>query len=489
MPSWRTSHYFSRIKKCLITFLIFMTTLSVYAQPLRCDSVSLGLYQLMKNTNPNVHVGIYVQSMNTGHVYFERNANHFFAPASVQKLFTVSSALINLKPSYRFPTRLLTDGKISQGVLDGDLIFQFNGDPSLTEDTLVSFVRKLHAMGVTRINGNIIIDDTAFNHIPYPAGWIWDDLSFDFAAPLNTVIIDRNQFGLSFVPAPRAGEKSTLVPHMPPGSATFINQTITTNYPKRNCPTTIYSNEQNQYLIRGCLARDQGTQHRSLAIRNLEMFTRGLIFELLSQNNISFTPHVYYAKTPTNSTILEQHFSAPLSKLIVHLLKVSDNLYADALLKKMGEHYSHAQGTWQNGLAAIRPVLANDVGINLSHVQLNDGSGLSRYNMVTPSSIGQLLNYIYHNPMLNKTLIPALPIAGVNGTLAGRMPNMAKGERLHAKTGSMTGVSTLAGFIKTKHHGVLSFVIMINNVPRNRFPYIMLEDRICEFLMQAGSCS
>ncbi|PIZ04773.1 MAG: D-alanyl-D-alanine carboxypeptidase/D-alanyl-D-alanine-endopeptidase [Gammaproteobacteria bacterium CG_4_10_14_0_8_um_filter_38_16] len=487
MPNWR--QLFSlRVKKYLVAVFIFIITTSGYAQPMRCNSLSLGLHKLLAHKNPNVHIGVFVQSMRTGHVYFSKNAYRFFAPASVQKLFTVSAALINLKPSYRFPTRLLTDGKISQGILHGDLIFQFNGDPSLTEDTLTQFVKKLRALGIHRINGNIIIDDTAFNHIPYPPGWIWDDLSFDFAAPLNTVIIDRNQFGLSFVPAPRAGEKPILVPHLPNDSATFINQAITTNYPKRNCPTTIYSNENNQYLIRGCLARNQGTQNRSLAIRNLQMFTRGLIFELLRQNDIRFMPHVYYAKTPPNSSILAEHFSAPLSQLIVHLLKVSDNLYADALLKKMGEHYSHAQGSWQNGLAAVRPVLAKDIGINLNQIQLNDGSGLSRYNMVTPYSIAQLLNYIAHSPMLRKTLIPALPIAGVDGTLADRMPDMARHKRLHAKTGSMTGVSTLAGFINTKHHGLLSFVIMINNVPKNRFPYILLENHICEFLMQTGSC-
>lgn len=482
MPSWRGFRRFFRI--VLFIMLSILITDIAQAESNQYGSVAWGVNNLLAHAGRTVRVGVFVQSMDTGRVYFSKNANQLFAPASTQKLFTVASALMTLGPQYHFPTRLLTDGRITQGVLNGDLVFQFSGDPSLKSKTLKNFVETLRTMGIHRINGNIIIDDTAFNHIPYPPGWTWHDLSFDFAAPLNTVIINRNQFGLSFVPR-RAGERPALIPHFPPNSATFINQAITTNYPKRNCPVTIFSNENNQYLIRGCFARRSGRQGRSLAIRNLQMFTKGLIFELLRKNNIHFYSRVYYAKTPQNATVLTEHFSKPLGQLIIHLLKRSDNLYADALLKKLGERYSHQQGSWQNGIAAIKSILQNNIGMTLSAVHLHDGSGLSQYNSVTPRSMGELLHYIYRNNMLKNTLIPALPIAGVDGTLAWRMPDMARHKRLYAKTGSMTGVSSLAGFIRTRYHGVLSFVIMINDVPKNRAPSILLENRICEWLLRA----
>ncbi len=478
----------SFVKKILIGISVALTAFTSAAMSYdRCDSIPLGLEKLLSYTNPAVHIGVIVQSMNTGHVYFSRNAHQLFSPASTQKLLTVSAALINLTPNYRFPTRILSTGAIHQGVLDGNLIFQFNGDPSLNESNMIALVGKLHAMGIDRIAGNIIIDNTAFNHIPYPAGWLWSDLNSDFAAPLDTIVINRNKFGLTFIPT-RSGERPRLIPHLPPGSATFINDMRTTNYYEANCPLEIKSNERNQYLLTGCLARHAGTQGRSIAVRNMFMFTESLIRELLRQHDIQFNGQIVAEKTPFNSHILTEHLSAPLKQVIVHLLKTSDNLYADTLLKKMGEHYLHAPGSWQNGLQAEKLVFADDAGINLNHLRLVDGAGLSQYDKVTPSDLAEILNYIDHNAMLRTTLIPALPIAGVDGTLAWRMPMLARGDRVHAKTGSMTGVSTLAGFVKTEHHGLLSFVIMINNVPENRFPYIALENHIVEFLATSGGC-
>lgn len=474
----------SLAKKILVGLSLFVTAATTFAMPYsRCDSIPTGLSRMLAHTNPSVHVGVIVQSMETGRTYFSHNAGELFSPASTQKLLTVSAALMNLSPNYRFPTRILSTGPINQGVLEGNVIFQFNGDPSLNEGNIIAMIKQLQGMGVRRITGSVIIDNTAFNHIPYPAGWLWSDLNSDFAAPLDTTVINRNSFGITFVPG-RYGEKPRIIPHLPPGSATFVNELRT------GCesPLVIQSNQKNEYVLRGCISPRYGVQSRAVAIRNMEMFTRGLIAELFHQHNIQFNDNFIAEKTPQNAHLLVQHLSAPLKVLIVHLLKTSDNLYTDVLLKKMGEHYAHTPGSWQNGLAAERPIFADDAGINLNHLRLVDGAGLSQYDKVTPSDLSHILNYIYHNPMLHTTLIPALPIAGVDGTLAYRMPMLARGHLVHAKTGSMTGVSTLAGFVKTEHHGTLSFVIMINNIPAYRIPYIVLENDIVEFLATSRYC-
>lgn len=476
----------SLFKKIISGIVAATFSFTACAQPTQYHAIAQGIRYLLSNTHPGVRMGVYVQSMQTGRVYFSHNANQLFAPASVQKLFTVTAALVKLTPNYRFSTRLLTDGKINNnGILQGDLIIQFNGDPSLTKRNLADLMKQLQTLGVQHIAGNVMIDDTAFAHIPYPPGWQWKDLSYDFAAPLNTVIINRNQFGLSFVPGKRAGQRGELIPHLPPGTANFINETRTTNYARGSCPMSIFSNERNQYLIRGCLPRSMGVQHRSLAIRDIQLFTKGLVRGLLHDHAISYRGAIYDAKAPANAIVLAEHESAPLSKVIVHLLKKSDNVYADALLKKTGEHFAHQPGSWQNGLEAVRSVMANDVGMNLNDVHLVDGSGLSQYNAMTPASIGQLLNYIDHRPTIKNALVPALPIAGVDGTLIYRMPTLARNRLVHAKTGSMTGISSLAGFVKTRTHGTLAFVIMVNNVPKYRTPYIALENHICEFLARS----
>lgn len=476
---------FSRItqlKKWMLTFTL--TAAAVCTQSTFANSIGYELNTMIPKYSP-AKIGVMVQSMQTGQILYSRNANTFFAPASVQKLLTVTSALIHLTPQYRFPTRVMTYGSIQQGVLNGDLIFQFNGDPSLKVDDLVNLVKSVRADGIDRINGNVIIDDTAFNHIPYPAGWLWSDLITDFAAPLDTVIINRNKFGLSFIPARYAGERPELVPDMPYGAATFINHMKTTNYYVGNCPVSILSNEENQYLLRGCISKHAGKQYRTLAIRNMQMFTESLMREILLKHGIQFTGKIYAAKTPARSQLLTEHFSAPLKVVIIHLLKESDNLYADALFKKLGENCDHSRGSWQNGVQAVLSILSTHIGINPSQVSIVDGSGLSLYDKITPNDIAKTLFYIHTHPTIRNALVPALPIAGVDGTLAYRMGDLARGHLVHAKTGSMTGVSSLAGFVKTRSHGLLSFVIMINNVPKDRWPYIVLENHIVEYLARS----
>lgn len=475
---------FSFAKKFFLGASFSLTFFALQASAYSQQAITDGINHYLAQINPSMSVGVVVQSMQTGQVLYSKNANHFFEPASVQKLFTVSSALMALKPTYRFQTKLLSTGNISEGVLNGNLIFQFNGDPTLTRSDIVAMVEKLKSMGVNDITGNVIVDNTAYNHVPYPAGWVWSDLSLNFAAPLDTVIINRNQFVATFIPARRVGEKPTIVTNLPPDSATFYNEMTTTRYP--GSPIAIFSNEHNQYVVRGSLPQSAGKEYRSLAIRNMEMYAQGLIRELLQKNNIQFHGKMFSGKTPANAQILEDHSSAPLGHIIIHLLKVSDNLYADTLLKKMGERYANGNGgSWQDGLDAMRPILANDMGINLHELHLIDGAGLSRFNLITPNAISTLLHYIDRNEMLSSTLIPALPIAGVDGTLAWRMPNLARGHRVHAKTGSMEGVSTLAGFVKTEHSGVMSFVIMANKVPKNRWQCLLMENNIVEMLARS----
>src|SRR3989338_4642016 len=138
------------LKRIIIFALFFLLTFATqtFADYPHCETISQGLQRLLSKRNHAVQIGIVVQSLNTGRVYFSQNANQYFEPASVQKLFTVSSALINLKPGYRFPTRLFATGDITQGTLEGDLIVQFNGDPTLTKTNLNELIHQLQAMGV-----------------------------------------------------------------------------------------------------------------------------------------------------------------------------------------------------------------------------------------------------------------------------------------------------------------------------------------------------
>lgn len=147
--------------------------------------------------------------------------------------------------------------------------------------------------------------------------------------------------------------------------------------------------------------------------------------------------------------------------------------------------YFHTQASWRNSIYAMESFLGKAAGINFSSISIADGAGLSRYNLVSPVQLGKLLYYAYHQDQVIPYLLNALPIAGVDGTLRWRMPNLAKGQNVHAKTGTMKGITGLAGYVKTQNNGTVGFVILINGFVGKYTPYRNFQDKVCQYLVTA----
>lgn len=431
----------------------------------------------------NNRISILVNSMKTGKTLYSRFPASLLTPASVQKLFTAVAALLYLKPDFEFHTSLLSNGNIQDHVLKGNLILRFSGDPTLTSNDIKSMIEKLKNLGVRQISGQVYIDNSVYTHIPYPPGCIWDDLSYSYGAPLGAIIIDKNKFVIRFLPANTYDRKPTLQDNLPKGVIHIINLMTTSKNYSKHCPVTIYSNDHNQYRVAGCLVKSWGPQARSLAIRNMTQYAQILLGNLLKQSGIQYRSTVKIHPANPKAHVLIDHKSALLKKIIIKMLKDSDNLATNTLLLKLGERYYHRQGDWQNGLHALKAIL-KPTGIDFKKSLINDGAGLSRYNLVTATQIAKLLSFAYHDKLINKPLLTALPIAGKDGTLQYRM-RFEKSERIIAKTGSMTGVSALAGYVFTKNNGPVSFVIIVNGFIGKRRPFVYLENKICKLLLYA----
>jgi len=443
-----------------------------------------GMTHILSKANlvkPNVNYGVIVRSATTGKILYSRQAYHLYAPASVQKLFTAIAALSYLGSNFHFTTQLLTQGQIKNHTLRGNLTVKFSGDPELKTVDVDNLISKLRHLGITHISGRVYIDNMDYGPVPYAPGWMWDDLSYSYAAPLNAIIINRNKFLLQFIPAKKGEVRPKIYPMLPPGVITIENNVITTSRFLKRCPLTIYSDTHDHYRLAGCLNRSWGQQRRTLAIRDPNFYAKILIKQALQANSINYKGVITFHKAPSNTIVLAEHQSPSLRKMLKEMLKKSDNLTADTLLKKIGEVYYKEQGTWQNGLNAMKHIL-EPTGINFKNNLLNDGAGLSRYNLVTPQQLTKLLYYAYHNPNIRPSLMPALPIAGIDGTLIGRMRSLASGRHVHAKTGSMTGVTTLCRYIFTRHHGVLIFAVMMNGFVGKDRSLLYIEDRMCSFL-------
>jgi D-alanyl-D-alanine carboxypeptidase/D-alanyl-D-alanine-endopeptidase (penicillin-binding protein 4) len=200
----------------------------------------------------------------------------------------------------------------------------------------------------------------------------------------------------------------------------------------------------------------------------------------MRENQITFKGEIIEGATPEGSKIVSTHFSKPLSDLIRDMLKNSDNQIAGILLKTIGAHYYHKPTNWEKSVEALKTILAQGTKIDLNNSVIVDGSGVSRYNLITPDQISTLLNTVFHDKKITKPYIESLPVAGKDGTLQDRMKDL-KG-KVYAKTGSMTGVESLSGYIQTKHHSVLSFVILMNNFSMTENQAREFEDKIVEQL-------
>lgn len=432
-------------------------------------------------------IGVYVQSLTTGNKVYEHNGSKLFMPASSLKTFTAVAALTVLPPDYTFKTKLLAPPHSidAQGNLNGDLYFYFDGDPSLTRKDINSMLSVLKQLGVRNINGNIYLDDSIFDRAEYGPGWTWDERNFCYAALTSAVNIDHNCFPIT-IRASRTGTPPIVNKFAGYSFINVTNNAITKSASPARCPLTLHGMEDNNYVLSGCMSPQLREWGFPIAVRSMRAYASSIVTLLLNQQQIGLNGQISFAKTPAETPLatIASHDSPPLCSLIKRMLKKSDNLYADAIYKKLDYHTTGNAGSWEGGAKTLATILSEKTGIDFEKIKIVDGCGLSRRNLLTPQALVALLNYAYRNPSLSSTFIGVLPIAGVDGHLQGRMGSI-KG-RVRAKTGTMKGITSLAGYIYTNHNQVLAFAIMINNFTGSIQRYQYVEDLICEELARNG---
>lgn len=445
-------------------------------------SIQQGIDQIINSFNHNLSIGVIVQSTQSGVTLYQHNATEGFAPGSTMKLFPATAALAYLGPDYVFTTQFLAYGSPqANGVLPGNLYVKFTGDPTLMVQDVSNMVKTLRAKGISTVQGNLIIDDLATDrNISVPGRNPQDQLSCINAPTASAIILNRNCFGFNVI----GGRQSTVPPHVSYGSGfgvlSIINQVATRH--SSQCPFTVKSTGgNNTYVASGCLAprRSIGL---AVPLNDPRRAGTNVVMGLLRQQGINVRGGIGYGRTPANVRVLAEHDSAPLSELVTHMLKKSDNLFADSLFKKLGNAYFHTAGSWTSGVQAVRAILGPRTGIDFSNAVILDGCGLSHDNQVSPAQFASLLNYAYRFLPSKDVFYNALPRSGIDGTLRSRLGGNTL-DKVHAKTGTLENASGLAGYIQTANHQTLTFAILVNG-RGNQGTYHMLEDRICKFLAQ-----
>jgi D-alanyl-D-alanine carboxypeptidase/D-alanyl-D-alanine-endopeptidase (penicillin-binding protein 4) len=424
--------------------------------------------------------GIAVVSLDSGATLYRRNAESLFLPASNTKLFTAALALQTLGADARFQTTLYaTAAPRSDGTLAGDLILDGGGDPSLGDpeaspDWADRFAAQLAARGVRRVRGDLIADDTYFAGPPFGGGWEALDLQTGYGAQAGALGAQDNEV---HVKVARQGAHCCTVTVDPPDSGMRVS-----NLTGDAVPLSLYRPPGSDVLYAtGSLRTNVPRGTFTLSAPDGALFAANLLRDALARRGIALDGRVRVVHWPQTDEALAGHpteigsiDSPPLSQLLTHTLKHSDNRYAQMLLQQVGvrtaatgvcaDRMEPPQTSADWGLCAMRAFL-DRVGIDGDEATLGDGAGLSRHDLVTPGATVKLLAWIARQPFAN-VLREALPVAGIDGTLQYRMRDNAATDNVQAKTGTLSHVYALSGYVIDAAGERLAFSLMLNRYQR-----------------------
>jgi D-alanyl-D-alanine carboxypeptidase/D-alanyl-D-alanine-endopeptidase (penicillin-binding protein 4) len=413
-----------------------------------------------------------VVSLADGRTVYARNAGKLVMPASNMKLVTVAVAAARLGWDFRFTTTLEASGEIQGGVLHGDLIVEGTGDPSITSPDLRGaalfdeWADALRAAGISRVDGRLIGDDHAFADEPLGAGWAWDYLSAGYAAPSGALSYNENVAVIRITPAPAPGLPAR-VDIGPPGHGLEPAIAVTTGPDGSTTAIDVTRRPGSARLtIRGQIAVSAAPLIRTTAVDNPTKYFVDAMRLSLAARGIGVTGGSWdidaleAPPSPGRRQSIARRESAPLSVLAGYAMKVSQNFYGETFLKAMGA--VRGIGSADRGRQAVTSTLL-DWGLPVESLVMSDGSGLSRYNYVTADLIVGVLQHVWNDPVLRGPYVAALPVGGHDGTLENRMRNTDLDRRVQAKTGTISNVRALSGYLTTASGDKLAFSIIVNN--------------------------
>ena len=468
-----------RISLVIAVSVLFIV--NVYAAP-----ISESINQIINKVDPDINMGMMVVDLNTGKTLYQRNANKEFTPASNMKLFSEAAALILFGPGYNFKTTLSTDAKtLDNGVLDGSVYLHLSGDPSFSEKDLSTLFAELPDWGIKKIKGNFVIVSANSQIKPHAPGTDPKDFTHSYGAPITPLILDENRVTVTVNPN-EAGHLALIEYNTLDDSFIIDNKVKTVT--KGRCGVSAKITQANHLQLRGCVKKNSQALQLEIPITNPMRYATEVVRHKLAKMGVKLEGKVALENTAKKTMLLATHNSKPITQLMANTLKHSDNLYADSLFLHTAERLNEDTHSWQKAEAAVKGFLQKQTGINMQKSVLIDGSGLSSHDLLTPQQTVSLLKYIHSHFPLAYEYITALPIAGQDGTLLKRFRKPTQRGFLRAKTGTLTGVLSLSGYLYTANGHTLAFAIYINTRPgtdpKVSGRYLNMVDSLCGYLLR-----
>ena len=428
--------------------------------------------------------GVLVTDAATGETLYARNADGFFMPASNAKLFTTAFALATLGPDFHVRTTVASSGEIdASGVLSGDLVLVGRGDANLSnrkfpygkkeerqgppEKVLADLAAAVAAHGVKEVTGDVIADDSMFDHEKFPSGWLVDDILWSYGAAVSAIAVNDNIFTLDVRPGTNVGDLARNDDGLAGDFYTVENSVLTAARGSEEKLALARDPGSRILHLSGTIPLDAPVRHLNIGVEEPAEFAASLLSRLLEARGVKVDGHArarHTADAVTGATspqsVLTEHTSFALSDEIRLTNKNSENLHAELLLL-LAAHEKSGARNYEDAMKDESDFF-KAAGIADGDVVLSDGSGLSRKDLVTPRAVVQLLRYAAAQPW-GELYRTTLPIAGEDGTLSDRMKNTPAAARIFAKTGTIGHGNALSGYATTVHGERLLFSILGND--------------------------
>jgi D-alanyl-D-alanine carboxypeptidase/D-alanyl-D-alanine-endopeptidase (penicillin-binding protein 4) len=452
--------------------------------------------------------GVVVESLDDGQVIYRRNAERLMMPASNMKLVTSSAALTRLGPDFRYRTTVLARGIRRGDTLAGDLVVVGRGDPTFSqhasggEDVLASlrpWADSLRAHGIRAVTGRVAGDGSWFTDPPLGSGWAWDDLADSYAAGVGALQFNEGFALLQVAPGDSAGlpARTAFAPLTAP---LRVFGTVTTAPPDSGRARVHYDRAPftDSVIVWGQIAAGHAPDSIEIAVPDPVHYFEAALTQALREGGIAILggPGAAVAASPAESpppappaaapapaspgadTVFVWQ-SAPLRDILPLFLKPSQNQIGETLLRTLGGEVKGVASV-DSGRAAVREVLRG-FGVADDAYVIADGSGLSRYDYVAPETLARILVAMARRPDFD-VFYRALPIAGVDGTIASRMRGTAAAGNVHAKTGSIANVRSLSGYVTSADGERFVFVMIANHFTVPRRVVEVVQDHVLERL-------
>ena len=399
----------------------------------------------------------------TGNIEASQNSELLLKPASTQKLVTTLAGALALGPDWRYQTQVYYRGQLSQGHLNGDLLIDFVGDPTLTREQLRDLLKR---SGVNHVSGDLLLNQARFSGYDRGNGWSWNDLSLCYTAPVSALILDRNCVQGALYAHSGQAVRATVPAHQPVKVSAAVDVVGPAEQKRRFCSLEVDMTPPNHYHLSGCIGPRKEPWPLRFAIQDVSAWGQDLSRWALGQAGIRLAGTIKDSRIALHDwQPLASQQSPTLKELSRVILEQSDNLYADSLMRTLGAEHFQQAGSFANGSQAVREILLQQAHLDLGPSWLADGSGLSAHNLVRAQDLFAVLLVIANEPRA-QWLKSLLPVSGESGTLLYRQSVQApslKG-KIQAKTGTIAQVQNLAGFLDTDSGQQKVFVLLQNGL-------------------------